>query len=83
MKTETNPTKRWERGIPHHPESLALYTRIAAADWKLCGDYFHFKSGGDGDNGETFMYLLDVIFEARDNGEATELDGLLGLKVAP
>lgn len=83
MKTETNLTKRWEDGTPHHPESLVLYKRIEAANFKLCGDYFRFKSGGDGDNGETLMYLLDMIFEARDNGEATELDRLLGLKVSP
>lgn len=79
MKTETNLTKRWEQGLPHHADSVSLYKRLAAADLALCNDYFCFKSGGDGDNGEILMYLLDVIFEARDNGESKELDKLFKL----
>ena len=27
------------------------------------GDLFDFSSGGDGDNGEHLMYILDIIFE--------------------
>lgn len=79
IKTETNLTERWKAGTPHHKESVSLYKMIEAADWKLNSDYFCFKSGGDGDNGEHLMYLLDVIFEARDNSETKQLLQLIGL----
>jgi hypothetical protein len=29
-------------------------------------DYFGWKCGGDGDNGETLMYELDILFEERE-----------------
>jgi len=79
MKTETNLTTRWEKGTDHHPKSLALFKRLEAADFKLAGDSFCFKSGGDGDNGETLMFLMDVVFEAQDNGEDEELCKLIEL----
>jgi hypothetical protein len=59
-------TKRWEEGIDHHPESERLFKELAAIDFEHCNDYFYWKSGGDGDNGETLMYQLDIIFERRD-----------------
>lgn len=59
-------TERWERGVPHDPRSLALYKSIAAIDFKVGGDFFQFKSGGDGDNGEHLLYLLDIHFERED-----------------
>jgi hypothetical protein len=62
MKIETNIEKRWELGIPHHPKSEKLARFIAKLDYKQ-GDSFGFKFGGDGDNGETLLYLLDVYFE--------------------
>lgn len=62
-KVEYNLTKRWEKGTPHHPKSEALYKRIEDLDFKHNSDYFCWKSGGDGDNGEQLMYLLDIIFE--------------------
>ena len=63
---ETDITKRWENGIPHHPKSEELVTRIIDADFEYGGDFFCFKCGGDGDNGEHLMYLLDIIFEEDD-----------------
>lgn len=54
--------QRWERGIPHHPKSVELYKKLDKLDFEN-GDVFCFKSGGDGDNGEHLMYLLDMIFE--------------------
>jgi hypothetical protein len=57
---------RWEAGIPHHHDSVALYKLIEHTDFEHFNDSFCFKSGGDGDNGETLMYILDTIFEARD-----------------
>lgn len=63
---ETDIGKRWEMGIPHHPRSVALFRALADFDFRHCGDYFKWKSGGDGDNGETLMYQLDVIFETEE-----------------
>lgn len=60
---ETNITKRWENGTPHHPKSISLYKNIAKLDEKIGGDFLDLKSGGDGDNGEHLMYLLDVLHE--------------------
>lgn len=63
---ELNITQRWEQGIPHDPRSEALYKSIAEIDFKEGGDFFCFKSGGDGDNGEHLMYLLDIHYQRRD-----------------
>lgn len=63
---ETNINKRWEEDIPHHPRSEELFESIAALDWEYGGDYFCWKSGGDGDNGEHLMYILDIYFEMKD-----------------
>ncbi len=58
--------ERWENGVPHDPRSEEIYKGIADLDFKEGGDYFCFKSGGDGDNGEHLMYLLDLYFEDKD-----------------
>jgi len=58
--------KRWEDGTPHHPKSLELFKHLADIDFKYCDDYFCWKSGGDGDNGETLMYEMDSYFETLD-----------------
>ncbi len=63
---ERDIDKRWENGTAHHPRSLALFKRLETFDFEECGDYFCWKSGGDGDNGETLMYQLDVLFEEDD-----------------
>ena len=62
----TNITERWEKGIPHHPKSVEIFESIEENDWKYGNDYFCWKSGGDGDNGEHLMYLLDIHFERED-----------------
>ncbi len=59
--------ERWEKGIPHDPRSKKIYHSIAAIDFTQNNDYFCFKSGGDGDNGEALMYLLDIHFEQEDS----------------
>jgi hypothetical protein len=61
--------QRWEQDIPHDSRSVKIYKRIEELDFKY-GDTFCFKSGGDGDNGETLMYLLDMYFAEED--EKTE-----------
>ena len=58
--------ERWEKGIPHDKRSEKIYRSIAEIDFQN-DDSFCFKSGGDGDNGETLMYLLDVYFEQKDH----------------
>ncbi len=63
---EYDINKRWEKGTPHHPNSVKLFKRIAQIDFELCSDYFCWKSGGDGDNGETLMYEMDIYFEEQD-----------------
>lgn len=65
-KKEMTIGERWEKGVHHDPRSLALYKSISDIDFKDGGDRFCFKSGGDGDNGEHLMYLLDIHFERRD-----------------
>jgi hypothetical protein len=57
---------RWEKGIPHDPRSITIYKSIEKIDFEENDDSFGFKAGGDGDNGETLMYLLDVHFERLD-----------------
>lgn len=63
---ETNLTVRWEKGYPHHPRSVEFYRLISEADQKYGNDYFCWKDGGDGDNGEHLMFSLDVLFELED-----------------
>ena len=63
---ETDIVKRWRNGIEHHPKSIELANAIFEMDWKYGGDYFCWKRGGDGDNGEMLMYLLDIHFEFED-----------------
>jgi hypothetical protein len=57
---------RWENGVEHHESSKKLMERINQLDWEFLNGYFDFKTGGDGDNGETLMYLLDIYFEELD-----------------
>lgn len=54
---------RWGDGVDHHPMSLRIMAFLEQHDYKDYGDYFCWKSGGDGDNGETLMYQLDAFFE--------------------
>lgn len=57
---------RWSDAKAHHPESLKLMSFLKDHDVNDYNDYFEWKSGGDGDNGETFMFQLDAYFEALD-----------------
>ena len=58
--------QRWEQGIDHDPRTIELYKHIAKVDFEECGDTFCFKSGGDGDNGEHLMFLIDDYFWTKD-----------------
>lgn len=68
-EVETDINKRWEQGVPHHPRSKELMRHLANIDIRYCNDYFCWKCGGDGDNGEILMYELDIIFELEDKGK--------------
>ena len=63
-----NPVEgRWLNGIPHHAKSIELFEKLSEIDFKFGNDYFHWKSGGDGDNGEYLMYEMDIYFEMKEN----------------
>lgn len=57
---------RWEDGIPHHPMSKRIVEFMADHDFNDYDDYFNIKIGGDGDNGENMMFLMDAFFEMLD-----------------
>jgi hypothetical protein len=63
---EYDISKRWEEGIPHHPKSEELFKKIQEVDFVWNDDYFCWKYGGDGDNGEFLLYVLDIIFEEKE-----------------
>lgn len=63
---ELDINKRLEEGTPHDARSVELFNAIAKIDFELGGDFFCWKSGGDGDNGEHLMYELDIYFEQQD-----------------
>lgn len=65
-KIETDIGKRWEQGLVHHPKSIVMMNNVAACDWLYMDDFFCWKKGGDGDNGEQLMYLFDIIFELEE-----------------
>jgi hypothetical protein len=70
MAVETSINARWEKGAPHHPKSLELMGLLMAVDMEFGGDYFCWKTGGDGDNGEHLLYELDIVFERQDEADA-------------
>ena len=49
----------------HNPKSKELFEFISTLDFEN-GDYFCFKSGGDGDNGEILMDLFDCYFKYKE-----------------
>jgi hypothetical protein len=76
-----DPGERWEKGIPHDPRSEEIVRWIADYDFKHCDDHLCLSIGGDGDNGEHIMYLLDCYFTEKDNpnpesGPTDKVDGM-------
>jgi hypothetical protein len=65
-KIEMNAENRWEKATKHHPKSEELMRHVMEIDYKHNDDYFGFKIGGDGDNGEQLMYLMDAYFEMKE-----------------
>jgi len=58
--------ERWEEGIDHHPMSKKLMDFLKEHDLLDYNDYFCWKTGGDGDNGEFLMFQMDAFFEVMD-----------------
>jgi len=54
---------RWAEGLPHHPFSVSVVQAIKDIDENDGNLYFDFRTGGDGDNGETLMFWLDEWIE--------------------
>jgi hypothetical protein len=65
-KIECDITTRWENGTPHHPKAKEIFKLLKDSDFVFGEDYFCWKSGGDGDNGETLMYSLSIYLELMD-----------------
>ena len=51
----------------HHPNSVRLMKFLEEIDFSEFNDFFCWKSGGDGDNGEILMHQLDAFFDFLDN----------------
>jgi hypothetical protein len=66
VKVTITPDDRWEQGIDHDERSVEIFEFMAKYDSKFGGDSMELSSGGDGDNGESLMYLLDEYFAAKD-----------------
>lgn len=58
-----NLAERWEKGIPHKPEVGKLVHLISKMDWDMNSGALDIKMGGDGDNGEDLMYILDELID--------------------
>lgn len=72
VKVTVLPDDRWEQGLDHDERSEALYEFIAKYDRRFADDSLALSSGGDGDNGEALMYLLDEYFAALDSEQKKE-----------
>ena len=57
---------RWENGVDHHPMSSRLVSFLSEHDFHDYSDYFCWKLGGDGDNGESLAFQMDAFFEMLD-----------------
>lgn len=53
---------RWENGIPHRGQAVKLFMQITNVDYDN-HDYFKWRLGGDGDNGEELMFILDILYD--------------------
>lgn len=56
-------TDRWAEGTPHRRDVQKIVKLLSSIDEHFFQNYFDWRIGGDGDNGETLMYELDVVFD--------------------
>ena len=66
VKLNLTKINRWEDGVDHHPMSQRIVKFLEEHDFNDYNDSFCWKTGGDGDNGETLMYQMDAFFEMLD-----------------
>lgn len=59
---ETNLDAR--ASLDHQPKAIEIAKVIRALDWVYGDDALDLKFGGDGDNGEHLLMLLDIAVEA-------------------
>jgi len=52
------PEERWSNGIPHCRQSLRFKRFVQSID-----ESGEWEFGGDSDNGEEILYLLDAFYE--------------------
>lgn len=57
---------RYTLGLSHHPMSERFMKFLVEHDWVDYNGYFDWRTGGDGDNGETLMFQMDPFFELLD-----------------
>lgn len=57
--------KRWENGISHHPNSMKMIKFMDILN-DINNSAADLSYGGDGDAGETLLFLMDVYFEAEE-----------------
>ncbi len=55
--------ERGEQAVLHDSRSIKIAHEMARIDVRYGDDTLDLKFGGDGDNGEHLMYLLDIYFE--------------------
>jgi hypothetical protein len=76
---------RWANGVDHHPMSMRLMEFLSEHDVNDYNDFFCWKMGGDGDNGESLMFEMDAFFEMLDglNRRGTPLEGSMTIPHCP
>ena len=58
-------TARWERGEERFDEAVQMAKDIADLDWLLSDNILELDFGGDGDNGEILIDLIDALLRLR------------------
>lgn len=58
----------------HHPKAKELMAFLKDIDFHDFNDYFCWKTGGDGDNGEVLLKQLDTFFATKDHENALYLN---------
>lgn len=66
VRKHIDVNERWEQGIDHDPRSKELLKFMSEYDAKFCNLALDLSYGGDGDIGESLMYLMDEFFAAKD-----------------
>jgi len=77
MSSIENPTpgERWKQGVDHDPRSEEIIRALSDLDWQFYNGVFDIKVGGDGDDGENMMYLLDYWFANKDIKQCESAEG--------